>query len=327
MEGENVKRFRNGRLNIFKNRIFIIIVIASFFVLPLVGLSDYLVILINEILVWGLFALAFNLLFGIAGMLSFGQALFYGFGAYVTGLLVIHFGAGVFIPSILIGMIAAVVISYALGLITIRLSGVYFTMLTLAFAQLGWEIVFKWYSFTGGDDGIQGIDIPNFLNSPKKYYYFSLILVLASAWLIRKIARSPYGLTLRCLRQNPIRVSFLGRKVKSYQLGAYIISGVFSALAGSLMAGINGSINPEMLNWTTSGEVILMSVLGGIGQFFGPFMGASVIILIEDIIGAYTEYWSFIIGIIMLAIVIMFPRGILGEFVKLKKRIKAALIS
>jgi len=129
------------------------------------------------------------------------------------------------------------------------------------------------------------------------------------------------------LRQNEIRVSFLGRKVKNYQLGAYIISGVFSSLAGSLMAGINGSIHPNMMNWTTSGEVILMSVLGGIGQFFGPFIGSTALVLVEDIVGAYTEYWSFIIGIIMLIIVLLFPKGILGEFAKLKKRIKMALSS
>jgi len=132
------KRFKDGRLDYFKNKIILIILVAALVVFPLLGLSDYTVILINEILIWGLFALAFNLLFGITGMLSFGQALFYGFGAYVTGLLVVHFGANWFIPSILIGMLAVIVLSYLLGLITIRLSGVYFTILTLAFAQLGW---------------------------------------------------------------------------------------------------------------------------------------------------------------------------------------------
>ncbi len=307
------------RLN---NRIFLAGIVVLLFLLPFMKVSEYVVILMNEIIVWGLFALAFNLLFGVSGMLSFGQALFYGFGAYVTGLMVIHFGAFWFIPSILIGMTAVIAISILLGLITIRLSGVYFTMLTLAFAQLGWEIVFKWYSFTGGDDGIQGIYPPDFLGTPKAYYYFSLILVLLSVWIIRKFVNSPYGLTLRCLRQNPIRVSFLGRKVKNYQLGVYVVSAIFSSLAGSLMAGINGSIHPGMLNWTTSGEVILMSVLGGIGQFFGPFLGGGVIVLIEDIIGAYTEYWSFIIGIIMLLIVLLFPKGVLGEFSKLRRRLK-----
>ncbi len=307
------------RLN---NRVFLSIIIIVLFLLPFLKVSEYVVILMNEIIVWGLFALAFNLLFGVTGMLSFGQALFYGFGAYVTGLLVAHFGASWFIPSILIGMVAVIVIGFLLGLITIRLSGVYFTMLTLAFAQLGWEIVFKWYSFTGGDDGIQGIYPPDFLGTPKAYYYFSLVLVLVSVWIIKKFVESPYGLTLKCLRQNAIRVSFLGRKVRNYQLGVYVVSGIFSSLAGSLMAGINGSIHPGMLNWTTSGEVILMSVLGGIGQFFGPFLGAGVIVLIEDIIGAYTEYWSFIIGIIMLLIVLLFPKGVLGEFSKLRRRLK-----
>ncbi len=308
-------------MNYLKHKGVLLVIAIALFVFPLLGGSDYAVILLNEIIVWGLFALAFNLLFGITGMLSFGQALFYGFGAYVTGLMVTHFGASWFVPSILIGMVAVIVIGYFLGLITIRLSGVYFTMLTLAFAQLGWEIVFKWYSFTGGDDGIQGIYPPDFLNSPLRYYYFSLILVVISVWVIKKFADSPYGLTLRCIRQNPIRVNFLGLKVRNYQLGVYIVSGIFTALAGSLMTGINGSIHPDMLNWTTSGEVILMSVMGGISQFYGPFLGAGIIVVIEDIIGAYTEYWSFIIGIIMLIIVLLFPKGVLGEIFKFKRKL------
>jgi branched-chain amino acid transport system permease protein len=309
-------------VNFLKNSIILILIVIILFLLPFLKVSDYIIVLMNEIIVWGLFALAFNLLFGVTGMLSFGQALFYGFGAYVTGLLVVHFGASWFIPSIMIGMTAVIFVSFLLGLITIRLSGVYFTILTLAFAQLGWDIVFKWYSFTGGDDGIQGIYPPDFLGSSRAYYFFSLILIVFSVWVIRKFVNSPYGLTLKCLRQNPIRMSFLGRKVRNYQLGVYVVSGIFSSLAGSLMAGINGSIHPGMLNWTTSGEVILMSVLGGIGQFFGPFLGAGVIVLIEDIIGAYTEYWSFIIGLIMLIIVLAFPKGVLGEFSKLRRRLK-----
>jgi len=299
-----------------------IVLILIFSLVPVLNTSDYQLTLANHMLVWGLFAVSFNMLFGQTGMLSFGQALYYGLGAYFTGMLVDRIGPEWFLPGMGMGIIAAGLLALAIGPLTIRVTGVYFTVLTLAFAQLAWGITFKWYEFTGGDDGIQGILPPGILNDPVVYYYFTLALVLASIWFLRRIAHSPFGLTLRCIRQNPERVRFLGRRVRRNQLGIYIISGVFAALAGGLVAGVDNSIHTDMFFWTTSGEVILMSVLGGIGQFFGPFLGAGLIILIEDVVGAYTEYWSFIIGAIMLVMVILFPMGVLGEIQKLRARMK-----
>jgi branched-chain amino acid transport system permease protein len=170
------------------------------------------------------------------------------------------------------------------------------------------------------DDGIQGIIPPGILENKIVYYYFVLVLVFVSIWILKRMAYSPFGLVLRCVQQNPDRVRFLGRRVRRNQLRVYIVASCFAALSGGLMAGVDSSIHTDMLFWTTSGEAILMSVLGGITQFFGPFIGAMVFILIEDNIGARTEYWPLIIGSIMLVMVIVFPKGIVGEVLRLKAR-------
>ena len=151
---------------------------------------------------------------------------------------------------------------------------------------------------------------------------FSLVVVFLSVWFLKRLAYSPFGLILRCIQQNPNRVRFIGRSVKMNQLRIYVISSFFAALAGTLMAGVDNSIHTDMLYWTTSGEVILMSVLGGINQFFGPFIGAVILILLEDIIGAKTEYWPIFLGTIIMVFVIALPRGVVGELRHIKHRLK-----
>jgi branched-chain amino acid transport system permease protein len=294
--------------------------IAIFGLFPLLRPSGYHLVLSLHILLWGLFAVAFNMLWGVTGMLSFGQALYYGLGAYSVGLMVKYLGAGWFVPAIVLGLVCSVVLSLVVGLLIIRVSGVFFTVLSLAFGLLAWQVTFRAYDFTGGDDGIQGIIPPGILADHTVYYYFCLVLVLISIWFLRRLAGSPMGLLLRGVRQNPNRVTFLGQSVRYNQLRIYVISSFFSALAGSLIAGVDYSIHTDMFYWTTSGEVILMSVLGGIGQFFGPFIGAAVIIVVQDVVGARTQYWSLIIGIMMMVMVLLLPRGLVGEFRQLGAR-------
>ncbi len=293
------------------------------FALVPISRNDYYLAMANRILVWGMFAVAFNMLFGVTGMLSFGQALFFGLGGYGVGLMVKYLGQAWFLAGLGAGVAAAAVVAYLLGYLVIRVSGVFFTILTLAFGQLAWQITFRWYRVTGGDDGIQGLVPTGILGDHIVYYYFCLILVACSVWFLKRLSASPQGLILRCVRQNPARVRFLGRRVRRNQRRIYVISSVFAALAGGLMAGVDNSIHTNMLNWTTSGEVILMSVLGGIHQFFGPFIGAAVIKVIEDVVGARTEYWSLIIGLVMMTMVLLFPRGLVGEWVSFKARMRS----
>ncbi len=284
-----------------------------FALVPLLMTSRYQMNLAGHILVWGLFAVSFNMLWGVTGMLSFGQALYYGIGAYSVGLLVTRAGAAWYFPALGIGLASAALISLLVGLLVIRMTGVYFTMLTLAFAQLAYQVTLKWRDLTGGDDGIQGIIPPGLLADKTFYYYVVLGVVFVSIWVLKRMAYSPFGLVLRCIQQNPERVRFIGRSVRMNQLRIYVISSSFAAAAGALMAGMDSSIHPDMFYWTTSGEVILMSVLGGINRFFGPFIGAIILILLEDLIGAKTEFWPIVIGSVILVIVILFPRGVVGE--------------
>ena len=275
--------------------------------------GEHYIHLAARVIIFALFAVAFNLLFGTTGLLSFGQALFYGIGAYVTGMLVKATSPEYFLLFILLGALLAAFVSVFVGLLTLRLTGVYFTMLTLAFAQLAWGLTFKLYHFTGGDDGIQAIPKPALLaGGATKYYIFSFIVVTICLFIIWKISRSPFGMVLKGIRQNPDRITFLGMNVYKHQLVAYIISAFFSGIAGGLYAGLDGSIHPDMLHWPMSGNAILMAIMGGMGSFFGPVVGAAILTGLEEIVGKYTEYWSFFIGVVVLVAVLLFPRGVLG---------------
>ncbi|HGJ67401.1 TPA: branched-chain amino acid ABC transporter permease [bacterium] len=190
----------------YREAVIWILLFVGFGALPLLKASGYQLMLASHILLWGLFAVAFNMLWGVTGMLSFGQALYYGLGAYSVGLMVKHLGDAWFLPGLGLGLVASIILSAILGLLIIRVSGVFFTVLTLAFGQLAWQITFRWYDFTGGDDGIQGIIPPSILSNKITYYYFTLVIVIASIWLLRKMSQSPMGVLLRCVRQNPNRL-------------------------------------------------------------------------------------------------------------------------
>jgi branched-chain amino acid transport system permease protein len=279
----------------------------------LVNPGEHYIHLVTRVIIFALFAVAFNLLFGVTGLLSFGQALFYGIGAYTTGMLVKATSPEYFLAFIVLGGLVAAFVSIFVGLLSLRLTGVYFTMLTLAFAQLVWGLTFKLYHFTGGDDGIQAIPKPAMLiGGNLKYYLFSFLIVTICLFIIWKITRSPYGMVLKGIRQNPQRITFLGMNVYKHELAAFIIAAFFSGIAGGLYAGLDGSIHPDMLHWPMSGNAILMAIMGGMGYFFGPVVGAAILTGLETIVGKYTEYWSFSIGVVVLIVVILAPRGILG---------------
>jgi branched-chain amino acid transport system permease protein len=269
--------------------------------------------LVARVIIFSLYAVAFNLLYGTTGLVSFGHALFYGVGAYITGMLVKATSPEFFLLYILLGAVGAAFVSFFIGLLTLRLTGIYFTMLTLAFAQLVWGLTFKLYHFTGGDDGIQAIAKPGILSGGvTKYYFFSFIVVTICIYVLWRIRRSPFGTVLNNIRQNPQRITFLGLNVYKNQLKAFVISAFFAGIAGGLYAGLDGSIHPDMLHWPTSGNAILMATIGGMGTFFGPVVGAGILTGLEEIVGKYTEYWSFYIGLVVLIVVLLFPNGVLG---------------
>jgi branched-chain amino acid transport system permease protein len=275
--------------------------------------SQITVFIATEILIMGLFAVAFNLMLGYTGMVSFGHAAYFGIGGYATGLVLkkagLSFALGLLAAPAL-GAFAALIIGY----FCIRLTAIYFSMLTLAFAQIVWVISFKWYDFTGGDNGLIRIPFPEFVASYSAFYYFTLTLVAISLAILYRITISPFGQVLQAIRENPERAEFIGVNVKAYELLAFVISGLFSGLAGGLFTILQRGVYPDFIFWTKSAEVILMAILGGIYTFFGPLLGSAILIYLDKLISEYTEYWSVVLGTIFLLLLFFFPGGIMGFF-------------
>jgi len=279
--------------------------------------------LLTQIFIASLVAVAFNLLLGTTGLLSFGQAAFYGVGAYTVGLLATKAGVST-LPALLLAPVFAAAVAALIGFFCVRLSGVHFAMLTLAFGQLVFTIAFKWYGFTGGDNGIQGIPVRPLpggveIGSTQAMYYFALVVVGVSVEILRRIRSSPFGSTLKAIRENTQRAAYLGVNVKLYQWAAFVIAGAFTGLAGGLYALMEKSITPDIIHWTKSGEPVFMTIIGGIYTFAGPMVGAVVFTVLNSYLVAWTEKWALVLGIILLVMVLLLPGGVVG-FVNEKAR-------
>ncbi len=287
----------------------ILLLIASL-IAPLFVTEFYLTVLC-EALVMSLLALSFNLLFGYMGQLSFGQAAFYGLGGYTVAMLVtkVHFN---FWLSILAGVLVAGMIGLIVGYFCVRLRGIYFAVLTLAFGQLIFFIVFKWHNFTGGDDGIQGIFPPEFLKSPIAYYYFILIIFLISALVLWKILHSPFGQTIISMRENSERTEFLGINIARYQLITFVIAAAIAGLAGAIWVPFYRSVAPSYLTWIKSGEPVMAAILGGPSLFYGPVLGMFIMTFFHSWVLGFTVYWPVVMGTLILIIIFFLPGGILG---------------
>jgi branched-chain amino acid transport system permease protein len=276
------------------------------------------------VLVWGLIAMGFNLLFGYTGALSFGHAAFLGVGAYGAGLT-IKFLVPNTLVAVLIGTLAGTVAAAVLGTLITRLRGIYFSMLTIAFGQMFYFIAFEWRSVTGGDDGLRGfarqplhlgffsVDL---LHNELAFYYFTLILFLIAALLMRWIIRSPVGRTFLALRENERRARFLGISVERYLWLSFVISAIFTSLGGSLLGLLINFADPTMLYWTTSGQIVMMAFLGGTRNFYGPLLGAGIFKILQDFLSSYTTNWMIFLGGLFIIFVLFFPRGVAGFLVR-----------
>lgn len=274
-------------------------------------LSEFYLTVLCEALVMSMLALSFNLLFGYMGQLSFGQAAFYGLGGYTVAMLVtkLHFN---FWLSIVAGVLVAGLIGLIVGYFCVRLRGIYFAVLTLAFGQLIFFIVFKWHNFTGGDDGIQGIFPPEFLKSPTAYYYFILIIFLVSAFVLWKMLHSPFGQTIVSMRENAERTEFLGINIARYQLIAFVIAAAIAGLAGAIWVPFYRSVAPSYLTWIKSGEPVMAAILGGPSLFYGPILGMFIMTFFHSWVLGFTVYWPVVMGALILIIIFLLPGGILG---------------
>ena len=290
----------------------------SLIVLPFIlekVFSEYYLYLVTKIMVWALYAMSFNIVLGYGGMMSFGHAAFFGIGAYTCSLLLVKASCPL-ILAFAAAPFAAAAAGFIIGYFSVRIKGVfYFATITLAFAQLAYISAFKWRSFTFGDDGIQGIPVPVWISTDEtyvNYYFFSLIIILICIYILWKIIRSPFGLMLKSIRENPERATFVGMNIENYRLIAFVISAFFSGIAGVLYALLETSIAPDILFWSMSGEVILMGLLGGMNLFLGPALGAAIMVLLNSFITSYTEYWGMTLGITLILIVLFFPKGVGG---------------
>jgi len=264
-----------------------------------------------EILIMALFAMSFNLLFDGAGLLTFGHGCYFGVGAYTAALLMVEMRMPMF-PAMVCAMVMGGLTSLVFGYFCVRLTGVYFSILTLAFAQLMFSVFQQAYTITGGDLGILDIQPPAFLVEVNAYYYFTLLVVGVSIWLLWRIMQSPFGRTLHASRDSVVRTQFIGINVRRYRLAAFVVAGVFASLAGGLFAPFNRAVAPFLVSWVKSSDPVLMTLLGGSATFWGPVVGAAVFTTLHEVAIGYTTYWLLLMGGILLFGVLFLPGGILG---------------
>jgi len=264
-----------------------------------------------EIFIVALFAMSLNMILGRAGLPSFGHACFYAVGGYTFAILVVKLKLPAFI-ALLAAPVMSGLFAVIIGYFSIRLTGIHFAILTMGFGQIVWAIAHKWYSFTGGDDGITGIPIPAILKQPEVFYYLAFILLIVSSAVIKVIQDSAFGQTIVAVRENRERVTFSGLKVWHHLLLNFVIAGFFAGIAGALLAMVNRSVFADFGYWTSSAAVVLMCILGGVGSFVGPMVGAVIITLLEHYISIYTYYWQMILGGLIIILTIFMPIGICG---------------
>jgi len=295
-------------------------------VAPMIGLYP---VFVMKLLCFAMFAAAFNLLLGFTGLLSFGHAAFFGSAAYVTGWFI---KAQNFTPelAILAGTIAAGLIGLVVGAVAIRRQGIYFAMITLAIAQMIYFICLQ-APFTGGEDGLQGVPRGMLfglfsLSEPYAMYYLVLAVFVGSFLAISRIVHSPFGQVLKMIRENEPRAISLGYQVDQYKLLAFVLSASLAGLAGSLKTLVMGFATLSDVHWSMSGEVILMTLLGGVGTFFGPVLGAGIVISLQNLLADKVGSWvTVIIGVIFVLCVLAFRKGVVGELdAYLERRRRAA---
>lgn len=285
-------------------------------------LMPYEALAIN-ILIFGLYAVGFNLLFGYTGMLSFGHAAFLGVGGYLAGIVVVH-AAWPWWAAIAVGVTASCLVGTVIGYLAIRTRGIYFSMVTLALAQIVYYIFYKSERWTGGENGLRGvkvetIELPgisiDFINPLNKYYVI-LVFVALALWFVSRVLSSPFGAVIEAIRENEKRAVACGYDVARSKLLVFVLSAAICGLAGALRA-LHLSIVPiDSLHYLQSGQAVMMCLLGGMGTFFGPFIGAAVFLYLEDVVTNFTRYWMGVVGIIFMVFVLFFPKGVWGTILQ-----------
>ncbi len=270
----------------------------------------------TEIALFALVGLAFNLLLGYTGLLSFGHGLFFGFAAYATALSQIHWFPGSFVLPLLFGIASTALLGLAVGFFALRRRGVYFSLLTLAFTALAFFIAFRWTDFTGGESGLRGIVRPVVagvdLNDQRIFYALTAIAVFACAWVLLRVVRSPFGSVLLAIRENEQRTLFAGYPVRHFKLIAFVIAASATGLAGGLFAYLKSIVSADTVHVSFSGEIVAMTIIGGTRTFLGPALGALFFILFREILSSHTDAWLFWFGLLFMTFILYSPAGLAG---------------
>lgn len=297
------------RLRSNKSRWWLALLVAVLLFIP-TQVGEFWVHVATEVVIMSLFALSFNLLFGYTGRLSFGQAAYLGIAGYALILTYQHTHLN-FAICLIIGVLTGGLWALMAGYIVTRLSGIYHAIMTIVVAELTFYIAFEWYSFTGGPNGLQ-VTPPAVLQDSLNYYLYTLVIVIPAIIAFWYIVNSPFGRSLKCIRDNPDKTPYIGIPMRKHILIAFVIAGLYAALAGVLWAPFNRGISPWYCGMMKSGDAVFMGVLGGVYTFAGPILGAVIWTFLDVFISRLTEYWFLAMGLVMLLIVLFMRGGILG---------------
>jgi branched-chain amino acid transport system permease protein len=295
----------------------LVIITVVLFILPFFIPRFYTYIL-ALIYVTSLLAMSLNLVVGHGGMFQFHHGVFYGVGAYTIALMLKKTSLPMW-AGFIAGPIVAAIIGLIIGWLCVRLTRLYFGMLQISLGSLIWVIVLRWYSFTGGDDGLPGIPMPPFLSSLNQSYYFILVTLVICLIVMYLILKSPFGNTLQAIRDNPERCEAVGINVRRHQLMAIVVATFFAGIAGVLFVVLERSVFSDMLFWVLSLEIFIMCLLGGWFTFAGPILGAAIIVALRTFVGIFTEYWTLILGVVLILTIFFLPEGVMGFFQELFK--------
>jgi branched-chain amino acid transport system permease protein len=274
-----------------------------------------------NVLIYGVVAVGYNLLFGYTGLLSFGHAAFVGTGAYVTGVAIGQFGVPWYL-AVVMGVVGGGLLAFVMGALSTRTRGIYFSMVTLALAQLVYYVALQASSWTGGENGLRGFTVEkinlfsfdiNFLDPVNKYYVLMVFAALA-LWLVSRILNSPFGAAIEAIRENERRARTCGYNVERTKLLSFTLSGTICALGGTMSALHLAFVPLDSLHYLSSGMIVMMTLLGGASSFFGPFIGALVFLVMEDVFSLWTSHWQIIVGTVFVLFVLFLPKGIWGTF-------------
>jgi branched-chain amino acid transport system permease protein len=302
-----------------------LIAVAAMVIFPFL-VPNYPRALLTEIYIFAIFAMSLDLLLGFTGLMSLGHAAFFGLGAYAVAVLGSLFGLNAWV-GVAAGVVTAGLGALVIGFFCVRTAGIPFLMLTLAFSQLVFSVALRWRDVTGGSDGLAIADKPGFfgfdLSHTLPMYFMALAFFLMSYLALRRLLNAPLGHVFVGIRENELRMLAIGYPVRAYKLLSFTIAGAFAGLAGGLYAIFNSFISPDAIYWTSSGDILIMTMLGGAGTLIGPAIGTGVFLLLKNVASSYSEHWLMIIGVIFIACVMFFPGGIWGTLRLLRARARA----